>query len=188
MHSFCESGNDDKCPFCNTDRGKTEEENNKDLMKRVEANDAASICVMAGSYYQGLHGLQRDEERAIELFTKSAELGFSKAHYNLGMLYHERGDLKKAKFHFEAAAMAGDKVARFNVGSLEANSGNVERAIKHWTIGASAGDYVAMHKLRRYFKKGFVGRESIDSTLAAYNASSAEMRSEARDAYIRIYL
>jgi hypothetical protein len=34
----------------------------------------------------------------------------------------------------------------------------------------------------------FVSRESIDSTLAAYNNSCAEMRSEARDSYIRFNL
>ena len=32
-----------------------------------------------------------------------------------------------------------------------------------------------------------VSRESVDSTLAAYNNSCAEMRSEARDAVIRIH-
>ena len=32
----------------------------------------------------------------------------------------------------------------------------------------------------------FVSRESINSTLAAYNNSCVEMRSEARDAYIQV--
>ena len=189
MYSSRKSGSDDQCPFCNSDRrSKTVEECVEEMMKRVEANDAASICLLANSYYQGLHGLQRDEERAIELFTKSAELGFSKAHSSLGSIYHEGGNMKKAKFHLEVAAKAGHEVARFNIGSMEDNSGNMERAVKHWTIAASAGQYKAMHYLITCFKKGFVGRESIESTLAAYNASSAEMRSEARDAYIGIYL
>ena len=78
--------------------------------------------------------------------------------------------------------MAGHKVARYNIGSLEANSENVERAVKHWTIAASAGDSYAMNQLRTFFEEGFVSRESIDSTLIAYNNSCAKMRSEARDA------
>jgi hypothetical protein len=61
----------------------------------------------------------------------------------------------------------------------------MEQAVKHWTIAASAGDYTAMQTLRTSFEKGHVSRELIDSTLAAYNNSCAEMRSEARDAYIR---
>jgi hypothetical protein len=84
--------------------------------------------------------------------------------------------------------MAGREGARFNLGILEAQSGNIERAVKHWTIGASAGDFGAMHELRTLFEQGFISRESIDSTLAAYNDSCAEMRSEARDAYLRIVL
>jgi hypothetical protein len=45
-----------------------------------------------------------------------------------------------------------------------------------------------MHKLRLLFENGFVSRESIDSTLAAYNNSCAEFRSGARDAYIHFVL
>jgi hypothetical protein len=62
----------------------------------------------------------------------------------------------------------------------------MERAVKHWTIAASAGEYQAMHQLRIFFEKGLITRELIDSTLAAYNMSCAEMRSEARDACIRV--
>jgi len=74
------------------------------------------------------------------------------------------GDLKKAKFHYEATAMAGDENARYNLGGLEAQSGNMERAVKHWTIAASAGSYNAMHDVRTGFEQGCVCRELIDST------------------------
>ena len=94
--------------------------------------------------------------------------------------------MKKAKFHVEAAAMAGYEMARYNLGFMESQSGNMERAAKHWIIAASAGDYIAMHELILCFQEGSVSRESIDSTLAAYNSSCAEMRSEARDACIRV--
>jgi len=82
--------------------------------------------------------------------------------------------------------MAGDEAARYNLGMDEYNSGNMERAIKHWTIAASAGDYDAIHQLITSFKKGHVSRETINSTLTAYNNSCAEMRSEARDACIKV--
>jgi TPR repeat protein len=95
--------------------------------------------------------------------------------------------MKKAKFHFEAAAMAGHVGARYNLGDLEAKSGNFERAIKHWTIAASAGHCIAMNNLRVFFEDGVVSRESIDSTLKAYNNSCVEIRSVARDACIRTY-
>jgi hypothetical protein len=61
----------------------------------------------------------------------------------------------------------------------------MERARKHFTIAASAGDYRAMNILIPSFQSGRVSRESSNSILAVYNNSCAEMRSEARDAYIR---
>jgi len=190
MYSCCKSGND-KCPFCNSYQGNTTDEEDilERVRKRVEANDAESICQLGSYYYDGFGGLQQDQTRAIELYVRAANLCNSQAHHQLADIYNEGGNLKKAKFHYEAAAMAGDEDARYNLGCLEAQSVqsvNIERAVKHWTIGASAGCYRAMFTLRSLFDDDFVSRESIDSTLAAYNNSCAEMRSEARDAAIQL--
>jgi TPR repeat protein len=85
----------------------------------MEANDARAICVLGCCYHQGVEELQHEDERAIELWKQAAKLGFSQAHYWLGEVYHLEGiDLKKAEFHYEAAAMAGHKVSRFNVGRV----------------------------------------------------------------------
>ena len=148
----------------------------------MEANDAASIYLLATHYYHGVRGLQQDHTKAMELYARAAELGNTKAHNNLSVVYHQRGDLKKAKFHNEAAAMAGNKVARYNLGVMEANSGNIEQAINHYKIAASAGYCHAMDELITCFKKRDVGRKSIGSTLKAYNKSCVEMRSEASNA------
>jgi TPR repeat protein len=185
VHSFAKSGNDEKCPFCNSDRDKTDEEDNEDLMKRVEANDVGAMHVLGSYYYHGQYGLQQDLAKAMELWNQAAKLGSSKAHYNLGVYYDKGGDLKKAKFHWEAAAMAGHEIARYNLGQMELGSGNMERAVKHWMISASAGHYAAMHNMLVAFSQGSVSIDQINSTLTAYNNVCAEMRSEARDAFIR---
>ena len=131
------SGNLRKCPFCKSARvGVTEEEHDAEIRKRVEANDPASIALLANYYDHGCNGLHQDTAKSIELYVKAAELGFSKAHDHLGMLYYEGGNLKKAKFHLEAAAMAGHEAARSKVGYMEHVSGNMDRALKHCTIAA----------------------------------------------------
>jgi TPR repeat protein len=190
VNSCFQSGNIGKCPFCNAEIKKniTDEERVEKLMKRVESNDPASIDRLAQYYLNGEKGFQQDLTKAIELFTRAADLGSSVAHYNLAEIYHKGGNMKKAKFHYEAAAMAGHEVARCNLGMMEAQSRNMERAIKHWTIAASAGEYNAMHVLRTEYEKGCVRRELINTSLIAYNNSCAEMRSEARDAYIRLHI
>ena len=188
MYSLGRTGNDSKCPFCNSEGSDTDEEKVKEIMKRVEVNDSVSIDLLAISYHHGRGGLQQDNARAIELYVRAAELGYSMANTSLAGIYFEGGDMKKAKFHYEAAAMAGDEVARNKLGVMEFNSGNMERAIKHFTIAASAGCYRSMQILLiAFYKKGLINRKTIDSTLTAYNNSCKEMRSEARDATIQFY-
>jgi TPR repeat protein len=154
----------------------------------VAANDPASIYLLAHYYKYGKAGFQQDQTKAIESWSRAAELGYSKAHNIMGSIYHEGGNLKKAKFHFEAGAMAGNELARHNVGLLEYKSGNMERAVKHWTIAASAGFFDAMYNLLIALKKGNVSRESVDSTLEAYNNSCANMKSKDRDACLQVMM
>jgi hypothetical protein len=125
-----------------------------------------------------------NEHTETRLYARAAILGCSEAHNRLSIFYRKGGDMKKAKFHCEAAAMAVHEGARYNLGIMEKKSGNIERAIKHWRIAASFGHVKAMHDLRVLFEQGLVGREYIDSILTAYNNSCMEMRSEARGEYI----
>jgi TPR repeat protein len=188
LDSFSKSGNIGTCPFCNAERiGKTEDEENiQEMMKRVEVNDAGAMYELGNNYYHGQKGLQQDGEKAMGLWKQAAKLGSSQAHFQLGAYYDDGGDLKKAKFHYEAAAMAGNEAARCNLGTMEAHSGDRERAVKHWMIAASAGDYTAMDTLIILLEAGHVSRDAIAPILTAYNNSCAEMRSEARDAYINM--
>ena len=180
-------GNDDKCPFCNARTGgKTDLDRVEELKKRADVNDTGAIYILGSYNYDGKLGLRQDLAKGVELWTEAAKLGSSKAHFSLGVYYHEGGDMKKEKFHNEAAAMAGNEVARCNIGLMEAQSGNIERAVKHWIIAASAGHHKAMHNLLITFKQGLVSRNAMDSTLTAYNNACAEMRSEARDAFIQL--
>jgi hypothetical protein len=190
IYSFNESGNDDKCPFCNANQAdKSDEKNMQELMKRIEANDAEAMYVLGSHYHHGQRGLQQNEERAMELWTQAAKLGSSDVHYELGIHFHDGGrDMKKAKFHYEAAAMAGHENARYNLGCIDFSSGNISRGLEHFRIAASAGSHLAMHSFLVSFNQGMVSRDAIDSTLIAYNNCCAEMRSEARDAYIRLLI
>ena len=112
VYSFRMSGNMGICPFCNYDRGgKTGEDVLEDIMKRVEANDPASIAILAKYYYHGILGVQQDQAKAMELYARAVELGLINAICLLADIYHKGGDLKKARFHVEAAAMARHEVS-----------------------------------------------------------------------------
>jgi hypothetical protein len=109
---------EDKCPFCNADQAnKTDEERVEELLKRVEALDTGAICQLGSLYYHGREGVQQDPTKAMELYARAAALGNRRACYNLADAYYRRGDLKKARFHTEAAAMAGDEVSDVPAGT-----------------------------------------------------------------------
>ena len=190
VYSFRKSGNDGKCPFCNSNRAsKSQLDVNREIMKRVEANDPGTMRLLAEHYIKGEHGFPRNETKAMELFIKSADLGSGDAHHALGNIYeHQRGNMKKAKFHYEEGAMLGDEMCRSSLGRLEfilSKHEQPERALKHWTIAASGGCHNALHHLSISFGFGRIPIETMKSIVAAYNNSCKEMRSEARDAFIR---
>ena len=66
-------------------------------MKRAAANDPASIFLLANHYHLGRAGFQQDYAKAMELYTRAAELGCSKAHSHLADVYYDGGDLKKTR-------------------------------------------------------------------------------------------
>ena len=77
MYSFRKSGNDNKCPFCNSDRADiTDEEEAAQIMKRVEANDAGAMYEMGAYYHQGRGGLLQDWKKARELYARAGRTGF----------------------------------------------------------------------------------------------------------------
>ena len=93
VHSFRESGNIGKCPHCNADRkGKTEDDLFEEMMNRVEANYAVSICMLAHSYHQGIRGVKQDHANAIELFTRAAVLVVVR-HIGTCMIFIIKGEI-----------------------------------------------------------------------------------------------
>ena len=84
--------------------------------------------------------------------------------------------------------MAVDDSARNNLGQIEIDSRNMQHDLKHLKIAESAGCFRSMHYLITCFEQSLVSRESIDSTLAAYNRCCVERRSEARDTFISLHI
>ena len=169
------------CPFCRKPAPKTMEENDKQRMKRIEANDPAAMCQWAGMQKQkGNYAI------AFEYYTKAAELGDAEAHYWLAGLYHkgQQGimmDKGKYTHHLEEAAIGGHPNARFNLGFEENSDDNIERAMRHWMIAATQGDNDAMKALMTKFRAGNVSKEDLDTTLRAHKAAVDATKSPQRE-------
>jgi hypothetical protein len=72
--SFNKTGNDKKCPFCNSERYETDEQHAVEIRRRMEKNDPTSTCLLAHSYHHGLNGLQQDHAKSIDLYTRGPQI------------------------------------------------------------------------------------------------------------------
>lgn len=56
--------------------------------------------------------MSQDMVKALELLRRAAQLGSVEAHERLGDFYDSEGNMKKAKNHWEIAAIVGSAFAR----------------------------------------------------------------------------
>eukprot|EP00985_Skeletonema_marinoi_P012786 scaffold6259_cov75-Skeletonema_marinoi.AAC.14 len=180
-----EERRDPLCPFCRQPVP-TEKECNKNRMKRVEANDPVAITNEGFNEYE-----KGDYIKAVEYFTKAAELGDAAAHYQLSNFYYDGYGVKKDRgkrmHHLEEAAIGGHPIARYNLGIQEWKNGHTERAVKHWIIAASQGDNDSLKYLIDDFKRGFVGKEDLDTALRAHHSAVDAAKSPQREAAEKYY-
>ena len=94
-------------------------------MKRMEMNDAIAVYNLGCYYNSGMlpqHGFSQDIAKALKLYHRAGDLGYSKAYCNVGIAYHDgtgvEVDQKKAIHYYELAAMGGDVEARHNLGAF----------------------------------------------------------------------
>src|SRR6056300_1013447 len=96
-----------RCAFCREPAPSSNEELDKNRMKRIEENnDPAAMRSMGKHHYH-----EGDYETALKYLTKAAELGDADAHYNLSVMYRDgegvEKDDKTEVYHLEEAAMKG---------------------------------------------------------------------------------
>ncbi len=132
-----EQGLENRCPFCREPMAKSEEEDDRNMMERVKKNDPVAMTHMGKK-----HRNEREFGKALEYYTKAAELGDVDAHFCLGTMYYEGNgvekDEEKAVYHFEQAAIGGHIVARGLLATHEEHNGRLERAAKHFIINATS--------------------------------------------------
>jgi TPR repeat protein len=170
-----------KCSFCRHPRPKSEEEADRNVMKRVEANDPVALQEEGTRRYKG-----GDYKSAFEYLTMEAELGDIVAHNYLSIIYHlgegVEKDEKKKFYHLEEAAIGGHPKARHNLGYLEWKNGRLERAVKHWIIAANLGYDDSLYSLTHCYKDGMISKEDFAAALRAHQAAVDATKSPQREA------
>eukprot|EP00984_Skeletonema_dohrnii_P021181 scaffold10510_cov84-Skeletonema_dohrnii-CCMP3373.AAC.15 len=170
------------CPFCRHPPPKSDEESNKNKMRRVAANDPVAIREI-GMKHGNING---DYDLAFEYLTKAAELGDASAHYLLSLLYHDglgvEKDEKKELYYLEEAAIAGLPEARYYLAVNEGGNERYDRSAKHLIIAANLGHDGSIQMLKGYYKSGLVSKEDFAAALRAHQAAVDATKSPQRDA------
>ena len=149
------------------------------------AGDAEAIYRL-GYNREGEEGLPQDDAKALELWHRAAELGYSMAYGDIGWAYlHGRGsvevDKKKAVHYWELGAIGGDVSARHNLGIEEARAGNIDRALKHYMIAVRSGDNDSLKMIKLLYSKGYAIKDDYTEALQLYQAYVGEIKSPQRD-------
>jgi len=170
------------CPFCRKPaprKGTGELE--KCSRDRIEANDPVAT-VQEGDE----HVKRGDFSRAIEYYTKAAELGDVAAHFQLSLLYDDgqgvEKDEKKRFYHLEKAVIGGHPLARCNLGCKELKDGQLDRAIKHFIIAAKLGSDDSLAALKQLYEKGFIIKEDFATARLAHQGAVDATKSPQREA------
>ena len=169
------------CPFCRKSATETREEADKNLMKRIAANDPVALFEFGNRACDN-----GDYEGAFKYFTKAAELGEVDAYYELYVMYREghgvEKDEKKELCHLEEAAIAGHPYARYNLAVYEMNKGKIKRAVKHFIIAANLGFDGAMKELKDCYKAGDISKDDFAAALRAHHVAVKATKSPQREA------
>ena len=180
-----------KCPFCRTPTHKSDEEYDERLQKRVELGDAEAIFTLGNYYREGEYGFPQDYTKAFELFVQAGDLGHSNAYCCVGCAYDNGNgveiDKKKADHYFKLAAVGGDVHARHNLGVYEENAGNTNRALKHYMIAVESGHNNSLKKIQELYTNGHATKDDYATSLRAYQAYLAEIKSTQRGAAAAAY-
>ena len=169
------------CLFCRQTAPETMEEVDRNLMKRIAANDPMAMCHMGGKLSH-----EGDYEGAFKYWTKAAALGHAESHYGLSLLYRTgegvEKDEKKEMYHLEEAAIQGHLDTRHQLGVNEVMNSRIERAVKHFTIAANLGHDDSIQELKKCYKHGLVSKDDFAAALRAHHAAVDATKSPEREA------
>ena len=173
------------CPFCRSPAPEILSEAIELDKRRMDKGDPVAMYNIGAFYRDGSNGFPQDWDKALELWLRAAELGYTLAYNNIGYSYNNgigvEQDKKKAIRYYELSAMGGNATARMNLGLEEQNKGNVNRALTHYLIAIVDGDIESLKSIQRLYSFGHASKEDYTEALRTYQAYLGEIKSLQRD-------
>jgi len=153
----------------------------------MDLQDPQAYFNMAGYAREGLHGVARDEQKAVSLLERAAALGSAEACsdlflcYLLGLCGVEQ-DSAKARSLLIRAAKGGLAQARHNLATLEYESGQIDAAIRHLKISTAAGYKLSLESMEELRDEGHISDDEYNKAVADVVAAQKEEHTAERTA------
>lgn len=129
----------------------------------AKSGDAKAQYLVGKVYALGT-GVKKDQHKAYEWFSKSADQGFGPARYELGKMFADGNGVRQnyytaAKWYRLAATFNNNSNAQFRLGELHFNGRGVEhdygKAIAYYTKAAGQGHAAAQYLLGAIYQEGW---------------------------------
>lgn len=150
------------------------------LKVAAERGNATALNNLGVHYLQG-DGVEKDVDRAIELYRKAGEKGSAQAQSNLANLYwYGREDVSRnpslAVFWAKKAAEQDSEDVLFILArAFETGDGaaeNMETAVKWYEKAAAAGQASGLNNLAYFYLKGEVVEQNAEKAVELYKKAS----------------
>ena len=106
------------CPLCRGEAPESDDDIMSITKEKADAGIAWAQADMGKCYLYGHHGVPKDVEKALALFSEAAEKGSASAKHTLGHYYFGIANYKEARRWFEAAAAEGEMFSLFQLGVM----------------------------------------------------------------------
>ena len=142
------------------------------LKKMDKKHIAKKQFHIAYKYFTG-NGVEKDINKAIELFTKAAEKNHLQAQVNLGFIYsnnkYGKKDLKKSFYWYQKAALQNDVQSQAYLANLyyfgKGTKKDIKKAFYWYQKAANANDNNAQYNLGVIYLNGEVGKKNEKKAL-----------------------
>lgn len=163
----------------------------KYYLKAAESGNDSAMVDCGRIYFEGIFGVEKDVDKAMEWFQKAGELGNSAALNNIGYIYSTLGDDKEALIWYEKSANLGDVVAMLNVSTSYRRDFNNKRKAREWLKKAeSLPDTYSIRKVADYYFQEDVIKTHIDRAISLYykaiNMGDTQAYKELGDVYFQL--
>ncbi len=106
------------CPLCRGEAPSSIDEAFLMVKEKADSGIAWAQADVGECYFNGMHGVQKDVEKALSLYKEASEKGCTSAMTHLGRYYIEKDNYEEARQWYEASAEKGEIYSLFQLGCM----------------------------------------------------------------------